>query len=238
MGTEAHPRIRISRGRAVLTLIDCFWIAVVVMVATAVGSRFRRQITSGLYSVLAVIWGFFVIRWYFPAGKPGSVVRAGWQKESCRVPGRHSRVRSSTHMPEGHRRIRGLVLVATLVLAANAQAQLAVDSHIGVTAQPSVTSLGDRNVADAQPRSQRAFEWTGASIGGGRPDTASRSDPWRPVRLGALVGGGVGLAWGVIADARQSGPTKIYGIASLGGLIAGVFAGAFIGSIVSMVPSF
>ena len=42
---------------------------------------------------------------------------------------------------------------------------------------------------------------------------------------------------GLIADARQAGPAKIYGIAPLGRLIVGVFGGALIGSVVNMVHS-
>jgi hypothetical protein len=62
----------------VLTVADLFWIAVVVMIATAIGSRFRQQITSGMFAFLASLWAlsyvgmvaFLVYRWYFPARKP------------------------------------------------------------------------------------------------------------------------------------------------------------------------
>jgi len=67
----------------VLTFADLFWIAVVVMLATAIGSRFRRQITSGTFTLLASalvlssagMVGFLVYRWYFPERKPSSSVQ-------------------------------------------------------------------------------------------------------------------------------------------------------------------
>lgn len=68
-----------------------------------------------------------------------------------------------------------------------------------------------------------------------RADTAIHSNTWHAIRVGALLGGGVGLLGGVIADATQSGPTKIYGIAPLGGLLLGALGGAVIGAIAEKV---
>ncbi|MBC7672992.1 MAG: hypothetical protein H7247_11280 [Polaromonas sp.] len=75
--------------------------------------------------------------------------------------------------------------------------------------------------------------WVG--IDAERVDTTSHFSTWHAIRVGALIGGGVGLVGGVIADARQSGPTKIYGIAPTGGLIVGALGGAVIGAIVAKV---
>lgn len=68
-----------------------------------------------------------------------------------------------------------------------------------------------------------------------RADTAIHSNTWHAIGVGALLGGGVGLVGGVIADATQSGPTKIYGIAPLGGLLVGALGGAVIGAIAEKV---
>jgi hypothetical protein len=129
------------------------------------------------------------------------------------------------------------VLVAGFSLAGAAQAQLAAELHIGVTTQPAVMLATDHNVADARSDSRRALEWTSIRIGVAHADTASHANRWHAIRVGALVGGGLGLTGGVIADATQKGPTKIYGIAPLGGLIVGVLGGAAIGSVIDIVHS-
>ena len=55
---------------------------------------------------------------------------------------------------------------------------------------------------------------------------------WHGVWMGALIGGAIGLTGGMIADATQKGPVKIYGLAPTVGLVGGTASGALIGAIV------
>ena len=127
--------------------------------------------------------------------------------------------------------------MAAVVLAGNARAQGASASHVVITAQPTLIATAARNVAYARSDSQRAIALRSASIHVGRADTASHPNTWHPIRVGALIGGGLGLIAGVIADATQSGPTKIYGLAPTGGLIVGALGGAVIGAVLGRLHS-
>lgn len=129
-------------------------------------------------------------------------------------------------IPERNGNMVWLAFVAFLSVAGNVPAQVASRLHVGATEQSAAMATMERSVANGRFDSRRTFEWTNDGNDIGRADTASHSNTCHAIRVGALIGGGLGLTGGVIADATQSGHTKIYGIAPLGRLIVGTFVGA------------